>query len=94
MDMQAPHKAMLSPGLVHRSLHSLLPPGIVHLQLGLELLHLLLQVLNSLRPLAASGADIHGGLAGEGVAGAGTPQHPNLAGALPAQARGAEGYPH
>ena len=77
----------------------MLPPErvlslLVHLQLGLELLHLLLQVLNSLRPLAASTADIHGGLAGEGVDGAGAPQHPNLAGTLPAEPSGAEGDPH
>ena len=63
------------------------------LQLGLELLHLLLEALNSLSPLAAGIAEVEGGLAGEGVDGAISAQDPQLAGALATKACGAQGHP-
>ena len=45
--------------------------GITHLQLGLELLNLVLESFHSLSTLAACSAQVHGGLTGEGVYGAG-----------------------
>lgn len=65
--------------------------GITHLQLGLELLNLVLESFHSLSALAACSAQVHGSLTAEGVYGAGPAQHPNLASALPTETRGAHG---
>ena len=64
-----------------------------HLQLGLQILSLLLQSLNCMCPLASSAVQVHGDLAGQWVYGTSPAQHSNLAGALPTQPSWAQGDP-
>ena len=62
------------------------------LKLSLQVFNLILEAVQCLSALSPSIAEVHGGLAGQGIDGAGPAQDPNLAGALPAEACGAEGH--